>query len=34
MHTYTKQEHLNDIDTNDIGEHIDVAGYLIRMIKK
>ena len=23
MHTYTKQERLNDIDTNEIGEHIE-----------
>lgn len=23
MRTYTKQEHLNSIDTNDIGEYID-----------
>jgi hypothetical protein len=23
MRTYTKQEHLNSIDTNDIGEHIE-----------
>jgi len=26
MHTYTKQQHLNDIDTNDIGEHIEDFG--------
>ena len=23
MHTYTKQERLNDIDTNEIGDHIE-----------
>ena len=26
MHTYTKQEHLNDIDTNEIGEGIEDFG--------
>jgi hypothetical protein len=26
MHTYTKQERLNDIDTNEIGEHIEDFG--------
>ena len=26
MRTYTKQEHLNDIDTNEIGEHIEDFG--------
>jgi len=26
MHTYTKQERLSDIDTNDIGEHIEDFG--------
>ena len=26
MHTYTKQERLGDIDTNDIGEHIEDFG--------
>ena len=26
MRTYTKQEHLNDIDSNDIGEHIEDFG--------
>jgi hypothetical protein len=26
MHTYTKQQHLNDIDTNEIGEHIEDFG--------
>ena len=26
MHTYTKQSRLNEIDTNDIGEHIEDFG--------
>jgi hypothetical protein len=26
MRNFTKQEHLNDIDTNDIGEHIEDFG--------
>ena len=26
MHTYTKQERLNDIDTNEIGDHIEDFG--------
>lgn len=26
MRTFTKQEHLNDIDTNEIGEHIEDFG--------
>jgi hypothetical protein len=26
MHTYTKQQHLNDIDTNEIGEYIEDFG--------
>ena len=26
MHTYTKQERLNDIDTNKIGDHIEDFG--------
>jgi hypothetical protein len=26
MHTYTKQQHLNDIDTNEIGEFIEDFG--------